>query len=77
MKIIKRIMQSEITQTNDEYDTKCQASLNSDGGITLRNYYPNDRDKDIIVVLSDSETQAIFTLMHKIKERCRVDDLPF
>lgn len=77
MKIIKRTMTSEIAQTNDEYNTKCQARLNSDGDITLRNYYPNDRDKDVIVVLSNSETQAIFALMHRIKERCRVDDLPF
>lgn len=77
MKIIKRTMRSEITQTNDEYSMCCQASLNSDGGITLRNYYPNDRDKDEIIILSNSETQAIFTLMHRIKERCRVDDLPF
>lgn len=77
MTIIKRTMQSEITQTNDAYDTKCQASLNSDGCITLRNYYQNDRDKDVIVVLSVQETQAIFDLMRKIKIKCNMPELPF
>ncbi len=77
MKIIKRKMTSEITETNGEYCWSCQASLNSDGGITLRNYDPNDRDKDEIIVLSDKETQAIFTLMHTIKIKCSAPDLPF
>lgn len=77
MKIIKRTMTSEITQTNDEYSMSCQASLNSDGGITLRNYYPHDRDRDEILILSDRETQAIFELMRKIKTKCSTPDLPF
>ncbi len=77
MKIIKRKMTSEITETNGEYCWSCQASLNSDGGITLRNYYPDDRDKDEIIVLSDKETNAIIELFRKIKYKCQVPDLPF
>lgn len=77
MKIIKRTMTSEITQVNDEYSMSCQASLNSNGGITLRNYYPQDRNKDEILILSNNETQAIFELMYKIKMKCSAPDLPF
>ncbi len=72
MKIIKRTMQSEIT---DKYVEKCQASLNSDGSIVLRSYTPFNKDNDEIFVLSTVETDAIFALMRKIK--ARGDSLPF
>lgn len=42
-----------------------QASVNSDGYITLRNY--NDGTEDEIIILSPSESKAIFKLMHVLK----------
>lgn len=68
MRLIKRIIQSEITDTSEKYDMSCQASINSDGRITLRNYSQSERDKDEIFVLSIPETCAIFELMHIIRK---------
>lgn len=44
-----------------------QASLNSDGCITLRAYNPTDSDKDEIIILSQGETRAIFKLMNQLE----------
>lgn len=73
MKIIKREMKSTQKDTEMTY-CRCQASFNSDGNITLRNYDVCDKDKDEILVLSDEETQAIFDLIKKLKKH---DMLPF
>lgn len=62
----------ESTTTNTYYS--CQASFNSDGNITLRNYNYGEKNKDEIIILSDSETQAIFNLFMKLKQK---DVLPF
>ncbi len=84
MKIIKRKMQSDILKDGNNDFPYTQASFNSDGNITLRHYGAylgadtngNDGINDEIIVLSKSETQAIFELMCKIKNSCNVD-LPF
>lgn len=77
MKIIKRKMTAEQTKSN-EYLSCCQASLNSDGRITLRNFRFDDADNDEIIILSDSETTAIFKLFSKIGSNIKsFQDLPF
>lgn len=53
-----------------------QASLNSDGCITLRAYNPTNRDKDEIIILSQGETRAIFKLMNQLENITR-NKLPF
>ena len=74
---IKREMQTKAVNKSEKYYS-CQASLNSDGVITLRNYNENDRDKDEITVLSREETKAIFALMRSIKTSgASNSDIPF
>ena len=67
MKIINREMKvtEAITDNSNNY-SYCQASLNSDGNITLRNYYIRDKASDEIIILSAKETKAIFNLMRVI-----------
>lgn len=65
------------TEKSGDFYAKCQASLNSDGAITLRHYNPCNKNKDEIVILSGDETQAIFRLMRKIKTITADDSLPF
>ena len=74
MIIIKRKMESEKSGT-PEYGN-VQASINSNGQITLRTYY--EPEKDEIVILSEKETQAIFTLFKQIKNLgIKLPELPF
>lgn len=73
MKIIEREMQTKEHTTKENFD-KCQASFNSYGCITIRNYNRYDKDKDEIICLSDKETRAIIDLFRKLKEN---DILPF
>jgi hypothetical protein len=61
----------------DEYLPYCQASFNSDGNITLRNYDRSNKDKDEIIVLSNSETEALFLLFSRIGQKNKNYDLPF
>lgn len=82
LKIIKRQMNSNdaIKTANDnieEYLPFCQASFNSDGNITLRNYDRSDKNKDEIIVLSESETRALFSLFSKMTSASKAYDLPF
>ncbi len=67
MKIIDREMTSKIS-TSDKSNTMCdcQASFNSDGYITLRNYNIKTKNSDEIIVFSAEETQAIIELFVKI-----------
>ena len=52
---------------------RSQASFNSDGVLTLRNY--DDKDKDEIIIFSQVETNAILGLFRMMKNKnC---DLPF
>lgn len=71
MKIIKREMKA--TESTTEIDYYSQASFNSNGNITLRNYTTN-KDKDEIIILSNEETRAIFNLIKELKKH---DMLPF
>lgn len=82
MILIKRNMSAKevVKSANnniDEYLPLCQASFNSDGKITLRNYDNSNKDKDEIIVLSNSETDAIFALFSKLGERNKNWGLPF
>lgn len=61
----------------DEYLPYCQASFNSDGNITLRNYDRSNKDKDEIIILSNSETEALFALFSRIGQKTKNHDLPF
>ena len=61
----------------DQYLPHCQASFNSDGRITLRNYDISNENKDEIIVLSDSETDALFELFSKIGSKNRSYNLPY
>ena len=68
MIIIKRSMNAEeIVKTADnnidQYLPYCQASFNSEGNITLRNYDNADKNKDEIIILSHSETNALFAVI--------------
>lgn len=76
MKIINRKMESNAI-TTDESHLICQASFNSDGVITLRNYNFQDRNSDEIIILSERETKAIFNLFSKIGSINTKFDLPF
>ena len=83
MKIIKREMTKpaeniEIGNDNkDIYLPYCQASFNSDGNVTLRNYDRSNKNKDEIIILSQSETKALFELFSKMGQSCRNYTLPF
>jgi hypothetical protein len=61
----------------DEFLPYCQASFNSDGGITLRNYDRSNKNKDEIIILSQSETGALFELFEKMGEKLKSRGLPF
>ena len=76
MIIINRKMQ--VTETSKDAFERTQASINSDGRITLRNYNPYDKDADEIMILSDTETRAIFDLMRVMKGLgVKNEDIPF
>ena len=82
MQIIKRRMDitkaAETAEHNvDEYLPHCQASFNSDGNITLRNYDRSNKNKDEIIILSNTETEALFCLFSKIGQKSKNYDLPF
>ena len=82
MVVIKRNMgiNEPIKTANDnidEYLPHCQASFNSDGNITLRNYDRSDKNKDEIIILSNSETNALFALFSKMGQKNKDYDLPF
>ena len=82
MIVIKRNMNAEeiVTTANnniDQYLPYCQASFNSDGNITLRNYDRSNKNKDEIIILSDSETNALFALFSKMGQKNKNFDLPF
>lgn len=82
MIVIKRNMNAEeIVKTADnnldQYLPYCQASFNSDGNITLRNYDQSNKNKDEIIILSHSETNALFALFSKMGQKHKNFDLPF
>lgn len=77
MIVIERESQARVITTDKEGKNLliCQASINSDGNITLRNYNACNKNSDEIIILSDKETQAIFKLMKVIGNNS--NDLPF
>lgn len=80
MIILNRKMKVEETLTvNGELrQSRSQASINSDGRITLRNYDPYAKDNDEIIILSENETKAIFDLMRVMKGLgVKNEDMPF
>lgn len=82
MKVIKRkmVVEEQITTAEhniDQYLPHCQASFNSDGNITLRNYDRSNKDKDEIIILSNSETEALFLLFSRMEQKHRNYTLPF
>ena len=54
-----------------------QASFNSDGVLTLRNYDPDNKQMDEIIIFTRSETEAIVQLMSKISQTITNHTLPF
>lgn len=66
-----------ITTEKSQYSMYCQASFNSDGAITLRNYNINDKDSDEIIILSAEETYAIIQLFSKLGTMIKNNNLPF
>ena len=82
MIVIKRNMNAEeIVKTAenniDQYLPYCQASFNSDGNITLRNYDRSSKENDEIIILSITETNALFELFSKIGQKNKNFDLSF
>ena len=78
MKLIDREMVVKETKTSKgETSWYCQASFNSDGNITLRNYNINNKNSDEIIILSAEETQAITKLFSEIGRMTRIHTLPF
>jgi len=70
------IINREIQKDEKErlYFDKCQASINSNGNITLRNYNIEDKNKDQILILTDNETRALVDLFKLLIQK---DLLPF
>lgn len=78
MKIIDREMVIKETMTDKgEHSLYCQASFNSDGNITLRNYNINNKNSDEIIILTAEETQAVVKLFSEIGRMARNNTLPF
>ena len=69
MKIIDREMKViESCTDKSNYSLKCQASFNSDGVLTLRNYNMKNKNSDEIIIFSREETNAIIELFRAIKQ---------
>lgn len=83
MIIIKRQMRTPAEpmvigdDNRDTYLPYCQASFNSDGHITIRNYDNSNKNNDEIIILSNSETEALFALFSIIGQKNKKYDLPF
>ena len=82
MQVIKREMQAEVkirTADNNinEYLPKSQASFNSDNCITIRNFDARNKNRDEIIVLTPTETDAIFLLFSRLGVRTKNYTLPF
>lgn len=58
-------------------NTNSQASFNSDGVLTLRNYNPDNQQMDEIIIFSRRETEAIVQLMFAISQTMTDHKLPF
>ena len=75
MKSLKRSMNVDITDTEKgEFLPFSQASFNSHGCLTIRNYNPSSKSEDIIICLNETETKAVLDLFKRFKQ---IDFLPF
>lgn len=78
MLIIKREMTvSETGKLHNPLLVQCQASFNSDGALTLRNYDGYNKNTDEIIILSHGETQAVINLFSRLGEIFRTNKMPF
>lgn len=78
MKIINREMKADVMVTEkSNHCLDCQASFNSDGVITLRNYTAPNKESDEIIILSAEETQAIIQLFSRLGVIYRNHTMPF
>lgn len=78
MILLDREMQTKkITTDKGQTALCCQASFNSDGVITLRNYNVEDKSSDEIIILSAEETQAIISLFRKLARNGFNEPLPY
>lgn len=74
MKRIDRTMTVIEQDANKLHFNRSQASYNSDGRLTLRNYHWEDKNNDEIISFSRQETEAILNLFKHLKGD---DELPF
>ena len=75
---IDREMKTKEVETNKSNSLcYCQASFNSSGNITLRNYDIHNKNSDEIIILSQKETEAIVKLFCEISKIIKCDDIPF
>ena len=65
MVTIKRKMEATISKGISWRNS--QASINSDGVLTIRNYDSADKNNDEIIIFSNEETQAIIRLFSKLQ----------
>ena len=73
-----RTVKGETRAESDAY--AYQAAFNSDGCITIRGTIrglKGESSDETMLVLSESETRAIFQLMKKISANARTPELPF
>lgn len=74
MKLMHRTMTVIEQDANKFHFNKSQASYNSDGRLTLRNYHWEDKNSDEIILFSRQETEAILNLFVRLEEE---KGLPF
>lgn len=70
----RRKVESDVIETDENNVYESQASINSDGRLTIRSVYDeNYKAEDTIVVFTREETNAVVKLFRLFRER----DLPF
>ena len=72
IKIRRKMTSEQIEESRMYYYQKCQASLNSDGNITLRNYDCTEKDSDEIFILTKEETRALYQLFALLKNESSI-----
>jgi hypothetical protein len=78
VKIIERDMKvTDVNQLITFRRIRSQASFNSDGVLTIRNYDPDNKSMDEIIIFTKSETEAVVHLMSEIGRTLKNNTLPF
>ena len=77
MVIIKRNVDGK--EISREIRYHAQAAINSDGHLTIRAYDcgTDDEKSEIMTVLSENETRAVFRLFDQISNLINLTHLPF